>query len=488
MAKKVSNANKNLKKTATKPKSKKEAVGVKQTRQATKSNPPTSINHLQQIHQLAWTGQHAAAIEAATGELTRLPKSQKFLKIRLDLLDLRSESYIAIGKLDLAMKDATEMMKLAKAGGTQPAALKAQALKRLAFVQIPLGKLNDAIKSAHSATKLKHNSTQLLATSLLALSEAQFRAQQSEVAVQSAQKAIALFQELGDPSGAGRAHWALAVAYYNLGRAEDARHATQTALELCQQAGDGYGIGNALNVMTFTDADIAEGIQHTHQAIQAFEAAGYAERKGIALMNLALSYANLGLFAQSQRLTSQAIEALRAMNAKDALAYAVANIIGYESILGMKASACQRLRELEALAADSGDPFIEIAVPQTKGLLAFAEGDLKTAIRFYKSAVKMNINRSIKSDLTQLGKAYLAAHEPVAALQATTKAMRLHQAEKFVNIEFPPQDIWWRHTQALLANKKPKKPAKLMTAPTTSYSNRSATFAMWVCAATRSTK
>ncbi len=457
MANKVSNANKNLKKTATKPKSKKEAVGVKQTRQATKSNPPTSINHLQQIHQLTWTGQHAATIEATTGELTRLPKSQKFLKTRLGLLDLRSESYIAIGKLDLAMKDAREMMKLVKAGGTQPAALKAQALKRLAFVQIPLGKLNDAIKSAHSATKLKHNSTQLLATSLLALSEAQFRAQQSEVAVQSAQKAIALFQELGDPSGAGRAHWTLAVAYYNLGRAEDARHATQTALELCQQAGDGYGIGNALNVMTFTDADIAEGIQHTHQAIQAFEAAGYAERKGIALMNLALSYANLGLFAQSQRLTSQAIEALRAMNAKDALAYAVANIIGYESILGMKASARQRLRELEALAADSGDPFIEIAVPQTKGLLAFAEGDLKTAIRFYKSAVKMNINRSIKSDLTQLGKAYLAAHEPVAALQATTKAARLHQAENFAKIEFPPQDIWWRHTQALHANKKTKE-------------------------------
>lgn len=454
MAKKVSNANKNLKKTATKPKSRKEAVGVKQTRQATKSNPPTSINHLQQIHQLAWTGKHAAAIEAATRELTRLAKSQRLRKSEMDLLDLRSESYIAIGKLDLAMKDAREMMKLVKAGGTQQAALKTQALNRLAFVQMRLGKVNDAIKSARNATKLKHNSTQLLATSLLALSEAQFRALQSEAAEQSAKKAIALFEELGDLSGAGRAHWTLAAAYYNLGRIGDSRHAAQTALELCQQAGDGYGIGNALNVMTFTDADVAEAIQHMHQAIQAFEAAGYAERKGTALINLGLTYASLGLFVQSQRLTSQAIEALRLMNAKNALAYAVSNIIGYEIILGMNASARQRLRELEALAADSGDPFIEIAVPQYKGLLAFAEGDLKTAIRFYKSAVKMNLIRSIKSDLTELGKVYLAAHEPVAALQATAKAARIHQAEDFANIEFLPQDIWWRHTQALLANHK----------------------------------
>ncbi len=164
-----------------------------------------TIDH---IRQLAWTGQHAAAIDSATQALAA-PKTRMRPAEQMSLLDLRAESYIAIGKLDLAMKDAKAMMKM----GSKVAGLKVQALNRLALVQMRTGDLNGATKSAAAAVKTKHNNPALRAESLFRLAEAQLRTRQTEAAVETAQKAIALYQELGDDSGAGRAHWALALAY-----------------------------------------------------------------------------------------------------------------------------------------------------------------------------------------------------------------------------------------------------------------------------------
>jgi hypothetical protein len=71
-------------------------------------------NTVEQVRQLAWTGQHAAAIDSATGALSASGKGGRpsAPTVTMSLLDLRAESYIAIGKLDLAMKDAKAMGKL----------------------------------------------------------------------------------------------------------------------------------------------------------------------------------------------------------------------------------------------------------------------------------------------------------------------------------------------------------------------------------------
>ena len=67
------------------------------------------------VHKLAWTGQHALAIVSATQALAA-PKIKP--AEQMSLLDLRAESYIALGKLDRAMKDAKAMGKLAKGGAS----------------------------------------------------------------------------------------------------------------------------------------------------------------------------------------------------------------------------------------------------------------------------------------------------------------------------------------------------------------------------------
>ena len=69
--------------------------------------PPTPImtpgDPITRVRDLAWTGQHAVAIDLATQALAAPAIA---LGAQMDLLDLRAESYIAQGKFDLAAQDA----------------------------------------------------------------------------------------------------------------------------------------------------------------------------------------------------------------------------------------------------------------------------------------------------------------------------------------------------------------------------------------------
>ena len=447
------------------------------------SSEKTDRDIIERARLLAWTGQHAQAIELVTEELSKSDWSRSTPKwgqsdsrkadYQSALLDLRAESYIAQGRLDLAAKDAKAMMKLAKVSrvanptykgksGYQPD-LHAKALNRKALVQMRMGDLKTAVNTATNALKTAQQTRKkpLIALSLFRLSEAQFRTQQNEEAIENAKRAIDLFQSIEDISGAGRAYWALANGYEQSGHIEDARRAGQTTLDLCKRAGDQYGIGNAFNALSLTEGDIAERIRNTHQAIQAFQTAGYADRQAGALSNLAFFYQDLGLYSHSCRLQSEIVEKFRAMGAKSGWANALGNLIYAEINLGAFDSARLHLQEMENLIPDLGDPIQAAMLASRLGHMAYAEGDFKTAIRLYRSALKVAQVAKLRDEhgfLAELGKAYLADHDPSAALKATTKATALHRAQSYAKPDdFTSQEIWWWHVQALNANKTTKE-------------------------------
>ncbi|HNB86500.1 MAG TPA: hypothetical protein PLL38_07630, partial [Anaerolineales bacterium] len=429
----------------------------------TKNTDDQALTH---IRQLAWTGQHAAAIDSATEAFATLGKGDsRVAPTMMSLLDLRAESYIAIGKLDLAMKDAKAMMKM----GSKVAGLKVQALNRLALVQMRTGDLKGAVKTAKSTVGARFPRpgrgdpapTALRAESLYRLAEAQWRARHLDAALETAQKAIDAYQELGDTSGTGRAYWVLSGVFFRSDRAEESRRASQTALELCKQAGDSYGIGNALLQLANTDVDIAEQIQHYQQAKSAFETVGYVDRQNAVIANLANTYSYLGLYAHVRRLRRESIAQGRAMGAKIALIVGLGNLIGTETIFGEVEAARLHLRELETLVPDLGDPSLEAGLFNQRADLAFATGDILTAIRHQKSALKLIKESQISGEhttLTALATYYLAASNPAAALKATSKATALHRAQNFARPEGTgSQYIWWWHAQALIANGKTKE-------------------------------
>ena len=403
----------------------------------TKNTDDLALTH---IRQLAWTGQHAAAIDSATEALST---SDWQSDVRMSLLDLRAESYIALGKLDLAMKDAKAMGKI----GSKVAGLKVQALNRLALVQMRTGDLKGAVKSATAAVKTVRAerrsapTTTVRAESLYRLAEAQWRARQLDAALEKAQKTIHAYQELGDTSGTGRAYWVLSGVFFRLSRAEESRRAAQTALELCKQAGDSYGVGNALLTLASTDVDIAEQIQHYQQAKVAFETVGYVDRQDALMGNLANTYSYLGLYAHVRRLLRESIAQGRAMGAKIALIVGLGNLIETETIFGEVEAARLHLRELETLVPDLGDPSLEAGLFSKRADLAFATGDILTAIRHQKSALKLIKESQISGEhtfLATLATYYLAAGDPATALKATSKATALHRAQNFAKPEGTP--------------------------------------------------
>lgn len=413
------------------------------------------LNAYSFIRDLAKTGKHANTIELATQELSaaNLESSAQMI-----LLELRCESYIALGKFDLAAADVEAMLTLA---GTDPT-LEIRALNYKARVQLSKGDLIEAMQTAETATALARAlrpvDPYVLAQSLYGLGETLKNSGKYQSVIQVAKEAISLFEMTGSFMEAGRAYWLMAPSYNVLGNAKKSREAAQTALDLCQQAGDSMGIGNAYNSLSSTDTDIAERIRHYQQAIQAFETSGYLERVTGAIGNLGFTYAALGLYMQSCRLTSKALEIDRSIGAKLGMSYWLENLFDAELRLGWVDLARQHLAEFTALSPDFGSSRITVSQYMNHGLMALGEGKPADAVQNFKTAAALAQEENagnLNVVLSYLAHAHLTNNDPIAALDASTQATDLHRQQGYkLPDSFSSQELWWRHTQALLANGK----------------------------------
>jgi len=411
------------------------------------------------IRDLAWRGQHDQAIEACTQALVTLVDGAPLpVPAQMDLLDLRAESYIATGKLDLAGRDAAAMLKLAEAGRT--AALKAQALSRQAMVQMRQGALKSALEAATAAEKAARQSrqTSLHALTMLRLAEAHNRSGDYRAGAEAGREAVRLFEDAHDLSGSGRAYWVVAYASKGLGRTKESRAAALKALDVCTRAGDRYGVGNALVILSQTQSDITESLRRLREATEAFEAAGYADRRAVVIGNLGVGYYELGLFSHARRLFREGVALTSAIGARQALTYGAANLISNDLELRDVDRARAGLHEYGHLLSDLGDANMECGLARYEGDLALVEGDYATAVRRYQSAVQIANQAGLGAEvicLTLMGQAQLAHGDSAAAVKTTSKATELHRAQGFPSPDgFASQEIWWRHAQALAANRK----------------------------------
>ena len=408
-----------------------------------------------EVQELERTGQHAAAIDLASQKLS----SESDVDLRMTLLGLRCDSYIALGKFGLAEADANAMRELADPSDPE---LEIRALKHQASVMLVKGELVEAAQTAGQAVAqaraLKPPNPYLLAQCLYMLGDCHKNSGNYENAIVAAKEAIPLFEATGSVKETGRTHWLMAPSYNVLGNAKKSREAAQNALNLCQQAGDSMGVGNAYNALSSTDTDIAERIQHYQKAIQAFEISGYLERVTGAIGNLGFTYAALGLYMHSCRLTNKALEIDRSMGAKLGMSYWLENLFDAELRLGWVDLARQHLNEFTALTPDLGSSRVTVSQHMNFGLMALGEEKPAEAVEHFQTAVELaresnagNLNVA----LTYLSHAHLVHKNPVAALEASTQATELHRQQGYkLPDSFSSQEIWWRHTQALLANGK----------------------------------
>ncbi|MCB2021996.1 MAG: GAF domain-containing protein, partial [Burkholderiaceae bacterium] len=407
---------------------------------------------LQDARALAWAGQQEAAVEACTRALAAAAPAQ-----RMALLEQRAESLAALGRTQDAEADAAAMLALATEHPAQ-VDLMLIALDSQAAVLIRQGRLQAALKAAAEAVERTHAASgdAQRAQALVRLAEVQFRTLDNADAIANAQRAIAIFDALGDTLRLGRAYWVLAFAHSRQSDATPSREAALRALTLARESGDALGQGNALNVLSFTVQDLAERIAYTQQAIAAFERCGHLFGRGMAIGNLCLALAELGLYRRAYRQGQELLDLCRDTGARLNLTLQQGGMLGWLIAQGELDTARAIWPEYEALVTEVNEPLTRAHRAMYASELAYASGDTKAAVRHLKAALTAPATEKAadrRVGLTALARALLADGQAAAALEATEEATRLHRAQGLGRADLGrSQEIWWRHAQALAAN------------------------------------
>jgi GAF domain-containing protein/CheY-like chemotaxis protein/tetratricopeptide (TPR) repeat protein len=433
---------------------------TRRVRRATPSRSAKAAPASERVSDLARAGQHAHAIELATSALAAAGPGTA---ARLDLLDLRAESFIALGDLTRAKADADAMVELADGGSN--AAFKAQARNRSAIVQTRRGDIKGALATANVALKAARQSKQTLleAASLYRLAESQFRTRvEYESSARNATRAAKLFHARRRTADEGRALNILAGARNGQSRAAESTQAATAALALCRQAGDLYGSGNALNMLVFNNADLAAQIRLLQQALVDFEAAGYLDRQAVVTGNLGVAYKELGLYRRARRLMLKAREIHGRTGARASLGNVLPELAETEIAGGHIESASALIAELAGMTESLGDPLLTGLLPVVQGRLEMLKGNASAALQHFERSEQLTRGGELASSeisaLTGIGQACLALKKTRAALTATRRATELHQA-----LDLAPLDgmsstlLWWTHSRALKANKQVPK-------------------------------
>jgi signal transduction histidine kinase/ActR/RegA family two-component response regulator/tetratricopeptide (TPR) repeat protein len=406
------------------------------------------------IRDLAWAGQHAQAVQRASAQLAEFVATD-VSPTRLELLDARAESLVALGHLEGAAADVEAMRRIAQR--TRDPAHDARALNREALVQIRAGKARAASITASTAlaAALRSGDPKLEAHSLTLLAEAQFRSHKDlDAALARAARAAELFAQAGDEVAQGRALWVLASVHNNLGQPAHADRIAGQALQLGRRSGDLLGQGNALNLLTFNCADLAARLSLLKQALAAFEAAGYAERQGNVVLNLGRAYEVLGLYPRARRLFRTASDLMNTAAGGSAIGVNF-TLAFFEARMGNAQAARGYATKAAAQASALGTTRAATFHADLQGWLAMCEGRPAQGAQHFERAVKRvapGQDALLMACLTDAAWAHLEAGHPVYALAASSRAAQLHRDKGLVALDgMEPIALWWRHSQALRA-------------------------------------
>ncbi|HSM70442.1 MAG TPA: GAF domain-containing protein, partial [Anaerolineales bacterium] len=255
---------------------------------------------------------------------------------------------------------------------------------------------------------------------------------------------------MGDQRGLARIHSGFAWVSAFAGQTEDARQHAQTALNISEQIGYNLGKAEALSALAVIQPDIAQSILLNKQAYQARQASGYLGN-GIT-NNLGVSYSLLGLYSRALRFYQKSLD----IDPKATIPFS--NIIHIEIEQDDLEYARQHIKELRAMERFE---FIEAFTEELAGRVALLDGKTKEAIRHLKKAIRLSRNTRKIYEIgihALLGDAHLENGEPVTALKSTSRAVKKHRELNFPkDNDHPSQNIWWRHSLSLRANKKNKE-------------------------------
>lgn len=384
-----------------------------------------------------------------------------------DLLAGRAKCYGQAGDLQAQAADLEVMAHLAQEMG--------DVTRQIEVInqQVTLaGQLGNAAEGQHAAEVAVTLARQagdrsLEASSLTALGYACEELSDYTRAEQCYEQARNLYRELGDRSGEAHSLWDLGLIAAYTDRPSEAQAYLEPALALYRELGDRAGEANVLNTLGLAVSDDAQRRAYFEQALAIFQAIGNRERQSLLYNNLGLVYGRLGLYGQARDYGEQAVQIARDMQMPGRLSASLESLGRAYLGLGAYGQAHQVFAEGRALAHDVGDRSSEAQHWLGLGRVALASGRSDEASEHLQRAAAMFGELDIPANqavvLAWQGALYLAQGDRLEAQRYTAEAVALLGAADDVNLEYPPQEVWWLHYQALIANQAdvtPKPPSR----------------------------
>ncbi|HQR78124.1 MAG TPA: hypothetical protein PLR35_17000, partial [Burkholderiaceae bacterium] len=267
------------------------------------SLPRADAKALERIRDLVHAGRHADAIDTAAAAL----ESTEDPSARLDLLDARVTSALALLELARAENDAQQMIALADR--SRSAAAQARALCAMAAVQARQERVEPARKTAAAALRAARRSGEpaLVALALLRQATAEMLSGSGK-AEPTAAEAARRFEELGDAAQQSQALRVLCSVRLLRADTPANRALGERAVELARAAGDKGAERRGVNTLYASPPDLAQRLRGLKAALQLAIEAGDRQQEASALHNLCLTYNRLGLRHHALRLMRRSLD------------------------------------------------------------------------------------------------------------------------------------------------------------------------------------
>jgi len=366
----------------------------------------------------------------------------------------RARSYRYLGNMAAALEDLGIIIQLAQTSGDFPAYVNALIWQ----TEIQVGKVAESkglLESALTQVRMSGENAQevrLLCTIAAMLENLGDLAP----AKQYLEEALVLARTQSDRQGTARTLRSLGrLVALRFGQLEQGQSYFREAQTIYRQLQDREGEAFTLYGLGVAAQDLAHQRSYYEQALAIYVITGRLERQAVLYNNLAMAYANLGLYHRAHDYARQSVEMSRAMQSQGSLAYALSTMALCSLGLEEYDEAQSEIDQSLTAAREAGLKYLIDSSDQMLGRLAWLNGQYAAALTYFQKANEVFDEQALHPDradaLAWLGATELKLGQVEAALTHTTQAVEVVET----STDFPPQERWWFYYQALLAQQAP---------------------------------
>ncbi|MBE9097877.1 tetratricopeptide repeat protein [Vacuolonema iberomarrocanum] len=264
------------------------------------------------------------------------------------------------------------------------------------FQQINAGQVELALESFQQALALfqETGNRQGEAYALVGLGRVSEANQEVQDALSAYEAALPLFVEVGDRPGEGIALTGMGVMYGNLGRYEQALGVYENALAIFREVGDRQREGDVLNNIGAVQNSLGQqtqALEAYQQALETSQELGDRLGQGITLNNIGLVYDNLGRYEDALYYYQQALSILDELEARASVGGLLNNIGAVYNGLGQYEQALDYYQQALDIRLELGDRRGEGVTLNNMGLVYENLGQYERALASYQQALDIRI-------------------------------------------------------------------------------------------------